>query len=106
MTVVTLSFVLFPALAAAGLAVSMKDWRLPALGIVLAIGAVMLASSMYIGGFRRLMPLATGAGIAGLALVSLAIWRPAAPVGIRLAAGVVPATVAHLTYLLFAMAQR
>ena len=106
MNIIAVSFVLFSFGAASCLSALTRDWRAPALGIALAIGALMVASSVPIGAFKRLIPLATGAGIAGVALLPLAIVRPASSLSFRLAAGVIPATAAHLTFIIFAMAQR
>jgi|GEM_PF-2685506 len=106
MNLIPISFVMLPVIADAGLALLARDWRAPVMKIGLAVGAVLLASSVPLGTFRRLMPLATGAGIAGIVLLPLTIWRPTAPLGLRVAMGVVPAMAAHLTFLLYAMAQR
>ncbi len=100
------AFVLLPCAAAACLGLAI---RRP--GLALGVVAVAVALVLAVAGFgvlvlRPVVPLLTGAIVAGLALAALLALRPAAERGARVGVALGVAMAAHLTYLHFALVTR
>lgn len=100
------TFLLFPAVSAFLLVIAARSWWLAVGGIALALFAVLVASAVPLGPWKRLIPLATGAGIAGIALIPLLRFRPQTGPASRAAMATAVSGAVHSSYLTIAMAYR